>query len=62
MVNISNIHLRLENFRRGWDYSLGVIMDNINCYTVDEYEQKVFYKRSFSKKETNQPFNKLLAV
>jgi hypothetical protein len=54
--------VRLESFRRGWDYSLGIIMDDIHCYTIDEYEQKTFYHRSFSKKETNEPFNKILNI
>ena len=35
IVNISNIHLRIESFRRHWDYSLGVVMDEITSHTVD---------------------------
>ena len=37
-------------------------MDEITSHTVDEFEQKQFYRRSFTKKETNLPFNKVLNI
>lgn len=37
-------------------------MDNISSHTVDENHQRSFYRRSFSKKETNPPFHKLLNI
>ena len=37
-------------------------MNDISSYTVDQNEQKTFYHRSFSKKETNLPFKKILNI
>lgn len=37
-------------------------MDDISSFTIDEYEQKTFYHRHFTKKEKNEPFNKILNI
>ena len=62
MLNVNNIHVRFESYKRNWDYSFGVVMDDINSHTVDEHGQKSFYRRSFSKKENNRPFHKKLTI
>ena len=36
VLTINNIHVRIQSFRRNWDYSIGVIMDDMSCFTVDE--------------------------
>jgi hypothetical protein len=61
-VKINNIHVRFESYHRNWDYSFGVIMDDITSYTVDENEQRSFYTRHFSHKDQNLPFKKLLNI
>lgn len=62
VVSINNIHVRLESYCRNWDYSFGLIMDDITSYTVDENEERTFYTRHFSHKEKNQPFKKILNI
>lgn len=41
---------------------MGLVMDDINSYTVNEFEQRCFYTRSFSKKETNKVLRKIMNI
>jgi hypothetical protein len=50
VLNIDEIHVRVESIKRGWDFSFGVIIDRISSYTVSEFGQKEFYVRHFTNK------------
>lgn len=60
VLNIDEIHIRVESIKRNWDFSFGVIIDKISSYTVNEYGQKMFYTRHFTNKEANAPLRKSL--
>jgi Mg2+ and Co2+ transporter CorA len=34
VLNIDEIHVRVESIKRGWDFSFGVIIDRVSSYTV----------------------------
>jgi vacuolar protein sorting-associated protein 13A/C len=61
VLNIGEIHLRVESMKRNWDFSFGVVIDRISSFTVDENDKKMFYTRHFSNKEDNKPLRKLLS-
>jgi vacuolar protein sorting-associated protein 13A/C len=61
VLNIGEIHVRVESMKRNWDFSFGVVIDKMTSCTVDENEKKMFYTRHFNNKEENKPLRKLLS-
>ncbi len=45
-VTVKNIHVRLESMERKWDFSMGILVNRVEVFTINEQGQRHFFTRA----------------